>query len=214
MENKAFQDRFDRYYNLEKKKLASLILYGANAVLDLGCGTGMLGRQLLKEQKAVKVVGVEIFPPAAEEARRIYAEVHCGDLEVMDLPYNECFDYVVCGDILEHLKDPWEALTRILGWLKPGGELIASIPNIRYWRILRDLVFFGMWEYAEAGIMDRTHLRFFTLKSFLSSMTCLGFRVKYHAMVVHGARQGWFNKASLGILEEFLGSQFIVVAAK
>lgn len=214
MENKAFKNKDDRYYNIEKSRMVPFFPQGPNVVLDLGCATGRLGRKLRELNKACELVGVEIFEPAAEEAKKHYDALYLGDLECLTLPYKEYFDFVICGDILEHLRQPEEIVKKIHIWLKEGGILISSIPNIRYWRILRDLVIFGKWEYCEVGILDNTHLRFFTRQSFLKLLEKFNFSVIYNEMLIGGKKQSFFNKITFGIFEEFLASQIMVLAKK
>src|SRR4051812_44159454 len=95
-----------------------LIPDGPNRVLDLGCGSGGVGRSLLQRGKASEVYGVEIFQAAASEAEKTYKQVHVGDIEEMELPYNHFFDVIVCGDVLEHLKNPDKVVGRARSWLK------------------------------------------------------------------------------------------------
>jgi 2-polyprenyl-3-methyl-5-hydroxy-6-metoxy-1,4-benzoquinol methylase len=214
MENKAIKNKHDIYYNREKTRIISYFPEGRHVILDLGCATGRLGINLKKENSATEVVGVEIFGPAAEEAAKHYNKVYSVDIESAELPYQNYFDFVVCGDILEHLKDPWEMARKIHGWLKNGGKLIVSIPNIRYWRIIRDLVFLGKWEYVDSGILDQTHLRFFTKREFVFLLEKANFKINRQDMVVNGLKQNIFNNMTLKIFEEFMGSQIIIEAEK
>ncbi len=214
MENKSILNKDDIYYNQDKIMIVSYLPEGKHVILDLGCATGRLGQSLRNANKAAELVGVEIFGPAAEEAAKRYDKVYTIDIETFDLPYKEYFDFVVCGDILEHLKDPWEATQKIHGWLKKGGTLIATIPNIRYWRVIRDLFFYGKWEYVESGILDNTHLRFFTRKDFLNLLEKKNLSTVRHDMLIDGIKQNLFNKCTFGIFEEFMGSQIIVEAKK
>jgi 2-polyprenyl-3-methyl-5-hydroxy-6-metoxy-1,4-benzoquinol methylase len=86
------------------------------------------------------------------------------DKDELDLP-EEAFDCIVCNDVLEHLITPWQVLGKLAILLKPGGHFVASIPNVQYWGVLKDLVFEGDWRYADEGVLDVTHLRFFTRRS-------------------------------------------------
>jgi 2-polyprenyl-3-methyl-5-hydroxy-6-metoxy-1,4-benzoquinol methylase len=214
MENKAFQDKNDIYYNSFKWEITPLIPEGPHAIMDLGCGTGVFGRKLREQNKAREVVGVEIFKEAADEAAKYYEKVYQGDVEQIRLEYEDYFDFVICGDIIEHLNDPWKMLGRIKTWLKIEGRVLVSIPNIRYWRVLRDLVFRGDWKYREAGILDKTHLRFFTMKSFLRAMTEAGFDIAYSGFLTYGARQNLFNRITFGLFEPFMGTLIIVLGKK
>ena len=80
-------------------------------------------------------------------------------------------------DVLEHLVDPYSLLCSLKAKLSPGGLIVASIPNIRYYRALVDLVIHGNWDYKDHGILDKTHLRFFTFKSITKTFESLGFEI-------------------------------------
>jgi SAM-dependent methyltransferase len=133
-----------------------------SVVLELGCGAGATGALALSEGRCGAWVGVEKFAGAARTAEMALTRVHVGDIEVMELPYpSETFDALICGDVLEHLIEPGEALKRLVPLLKPGARFVASVPNISNWRILLALLR-GSFDYVDEGAMDRTHLRWFT----------------------------------------------------
>ena len=136
-----------------------------------------------------------------------YKKVHVGDLEEMRLDYHESFDYVICGDILEHLKDPYRVVRQLVIWLKPGGSLFVCVPNVRHYHVLADLVFRGKWEYVSAGVMDRTHLRFFTASSCRQMLSDAGLEVYHEQMIIEGPKKTFFNRATCGLFSEFLGAQ-------
>ena len=155
---------FVGYDACARPEVQALIPHDARTVLDVGCGAGALGAAL-KRRGASQVVGVEANPQAAAVAMGILDRVHIGDIEVLDLPYGAgTFDCIVLADVLEHLRDPWGVLRRLAPLLRAHGRLIASLPNIRHWSVLRGLLQ-GEWTYLPAGILDRGHLRFFTLRS-------------------------------------------------
>lgn len=214
MENPDHQDKESEYYTRGKAWMMPHIAAGPNAVLDLGCASGRLGKNLLDAGKAKELIGVEIFAPAAKEAATIYQQVFVGDVEVMEFDYSNHFDYVICGDILEHLKDPYRMTRRIFDWLKPGGCLLACVPNIRNYRVLRRLVFQGKWEYEDSGILDRTHLRFFTRASCRQMLVDAGFQVSFEQMIIYGPRKNLFDRVSFGLFHEFLATQVFCCANK
>ncbi|QJD31430.1 methyltransferase domain-containing protein [Methylococcus geothermalis] len=170
---------------------------GPHRVLDVGCGEGIFGESIKQLGKAEEVVGIELDQYAAEAARSRLDRVICGDLETFDWDglglAKGAFDYVVCGDVLEHLKDPWDALRRLSTLLKENGRLIASIPNVRHWSVTLPLLFLGAWNYAPRGILDRTHLRFFTrrtacrmfMEAGLQIERCDGLRFSKKDRVIH-----------------------------
>lgn len=214
MLNQAHISNQDTYYNRERPSIVGLVRTAPNVVLDLGYGAGAVGRRLLQEGKASIVVGVELFAAAAQEAARHYSAVHTGDIEEMTLPYAAHFDYVLCGDILEHLKDPYSVVKKIHGWLKDDGRLVCSLPNVRHWKVLAELAFHGAWDYQDAGVMERTHLRFFTRRSCFNMLRGAGFEVEQWRMLIAGRGYLLLNGVTFGLFAEFLGSQIVTLARK
>jgi 2-polyprenyl-3-methyl-5-hydroxy-6-metoxy-1,4-benzoquinol methylase len=214
MLNDAHVSDQDTYYNRERPSLTSLVEPGSHRILDLGCGAGVVGKKLKDTGKAGELVGVELFESAANRAAAHYSRVHCGDIEQMELPYGPEFDYALCGDILEHLKDPYSVVRRIHGWLKPGGVLICSVPNVRHWTVLSGLMMRGAWTYQEAGIMDRTHLRFFTRRSCERMLEEGGFAVERRQLLIFGRKFRLLNTLTLGLGREFLGTQIVTRSRK
>ncbi|VAX27367.1 hypothetical protein MNBD_NITROSPIRAE02-20, partial [hydrothermal vent metagenome] len=145
-------------------------------ILDVGCGEGLLGRRLL-EKGASEVFGIEFSPDACEEAEKNLTGVICGDIEEIDLPFEEgYFDCLILADILEHLRDPLSALKKLRKHLSDSGVVVASIPNVRYHGVINMLVE-GDWKYEEHGILDKTHLRFFTRKGIERLFAGAGFEI-------------------------------------
>jgi 2-polyprenyl-3-methyl-5-hydroxy-6-metoxy-1,4-benzoquinol methylase len=183
---------------------SKIIRYVGNhkKVLDVGCASGYLGKELAR--RGCRVVGIEIDPEAAKSAAEICEDVIVGDIEISDLHYPlGYFDVIICADILEHLKRPDLTLEKLRLYLRPKGLLIASIPNIAYWRIRLRLLL-GEFEYKETGILDQTHLRFLTLKSARKLFKQAGFRLI--GLDYIGPPQ------LVRILPTLLAMQFIIVA--
>jgi 2-polyprenyl-3-methyl-5-hydroxy-6-metoxy-1,4-benzoquinol methylase len=146
-------------------------------VLDLGCASGYLAAAMAA--LGCTVVGFERDPAEAELARRHCEEVIVGDVEAEDeraaIPGG--FDVVVMGDVLEHLADPWAVLRFVRGRLAPGGFALVSVPNVAAWPVRLGLLR-GRFEYADLGILDRTHLRFFTRETAHELARSSGFAVE------------------------------------
>ena len=145
--------------------LAGLIRRGA-CVLDLGCGSGALG-QYLKETRDCTTDGVTLSQAEAAHAQPHYRQVEVADLETADLLSmfgTKQYDYIVCADVLEHLKRPESVLQMCRELLTPEGRLLISVPNAAYSGLLAELLE-GEFRYREEGLLDRTHLRFFTRRS-------------------------------------------------
>ncbi|MCC7260914.1 MAG: glycosyltransferase, partial [Candidatus Latescibacteria bacterium] len=134
------------------------------------------GRHLQERQPGTEVVGVEINARAAALARNHLARVIEGSIEELEfLPYGAGhFDCVVLGDVLEHLRDPEAVLRRLLEYLSPAGCLVCSIPNIRHQSVMLELMVNGRWQYRDEGLLDRTHLRFFTRTEIAQLLERLG----------------------------------------
>jgi SAM-dependent methyltransferase len=144
-------------------------------VLDVGCATGFLAQRL--QARGATVVGLELDERAAAEARRYCEAVHVGDVETMELPLEPgSFDAIVCGDFIEHLRDPQAFLARIRPFLTPDGTLALSTPNIANWAMRLGLLF-GRFRYTEWGILDRTHTHLFTRKTLTECLQAAGYRV-------------------------------------
>jgi 2-polyprenyl-3-methyl-5-hydroxy-6-metoxy-1,4-benzoquinol methylase len=149
--------------------------------LDVGCATGYLAAELAA--RGSEVVGVESDDGAAATAAASgrLARVVTGDVEAADcragLRALAPFDAVVCGDVLEHLRDPWDALAFLATLLAPGGRAVVSVPNTGHWTARRAILR-GRFPYADHGLFDRTHLRFFTRTSARELVAAAGLRVE------------------------------------
>lgn len=167
-----FQQAFPR------TDLIELIPDHARRILDVGCGVGKTG-EILRAKGFEEIFGVEINIKAGQQAKSFYKEVVIGDIERDVLPFSRgFFDCILYGDVLEHLVDPWKVLRSHREILKDDGIIICSIPNIRYYKVLRPLILDGRWEYVDLGILDRTHLRFFTLKTIEDMFRETGYEIK------------------------------------
>ena len=144
-------------------------------LFEVGCASGGFAFSLREAGFTGELWGLEPEAEAAQEARAHFDHVIQGFFQV-DAP-DERFDTVVFNDVLEHLVDPWEALRATRDLLASGGRVVASIPNIRYWPVLKDLALKGRWTYTETGSLDRTHLRFFTRETIAGMFAECGYRV-------------------------------------
>jgi SAM-dependent methyltransferase len=131
-------------------------------ILDVGTASGYLGK--IWRRSGHYVAGIEYDAATAEKAREYYDAFQVADVERFAFPYRREFDYIVFADVLEHLRDPAAVLRKCLPALKESGKIIISVPNIANW-IIRLGLLFGKFDYMDRGILDRTHLRFFTMRS-------------------------------------------------
>lgn len=217
-------EKFKPSYIGPRNDILKLIPCGIGRVLDVGCNIGTLGESI-KRRNGAEVVGIELDEEVAKIAKLKLDKVIIGDIEEIELknyyPF-KYFDCIVFADVLEHLKDPWKVLNKLTKFLSEDGIVIASIPNIRHWDTIFNLVFKGYWPYRERGIHDKTHLRFFTLKNIRelfrsSNLEIIRLERKYR--IIEGPHKlGIINVLSkyfaLPFLKEFLTFQYLVVAKK
>ena len=151
-------------------------LPGGGSILELGCHEGDFGEYLLEQ--GYSVMGIESDSRAADVARGRGLDVHVFDLEDgTTLPWPaKRFDVILAMDVLEHLRDPASVLSQLRANLSKQGLLIVTGPNVAYWANRLELLR-GRWEYQEAGILDSTHLRFYTFDTWKALVSSAGFRV-------------------------------------
>lgn len=202
------------YYDDPRWELLSLVPSHTRKLLDVGCGSGWLGRKV-KATRPCHVVGIESHRDAAEAARKVLDEVYCADVETFRPPFpGKVFDGIVFGDILEHLRDPWEVLKKFTGYLRDGGVFILSIPNVRHYTTFLSLAK-GRWEYMEEGLLDRTHLRFFTRSGIEDLLAQSGLRpVRVLRNTGSGRIMRAANLLSRNRLEDLITFQYLVVAER
>ena len=173
----GYSAKREDYYECPRREMLEFIPESALRILDVGCGSGTFGRSL-KQIRGAVVWGVEAHKNAAEQAATALDHVvHAPFDEQTDLPRHG-FDCVIFNDVLEHLVNPEVALKVAATLLGSNGVIVASIPNLRHFPTLWRLVIEGRWEYTERGILDHTHLRFFTASSVKLLFANAGFEVQ------------------------------------
>jgi GT2 family glycosyltransferase/2-polyprenyl-3-methyl-5-hydroxy-6-metoxy-1,4-benzoquinol methylase len=164
------------YYDHPRTAVADLVPETAAVVVDVGCGGGALGAYLKKTRPSLRVYGIEPVAEQAARASRWLDGVAAGVAEdgvPQGWPRPDC---VIFADVLEHLPDPWSVLQRWHDELAPGGVVVVSVPNVAHVSVVAPILG-GRWDYAEAGVLDRTHLRFFTLETALALVQKAGLEV-------------------------------------
>lgn len=186
---------------LSPTHLKIIELVGSNkSILELGCSTGYLTKEFLKNGCSVDIV--EKDPDDYKQAQKYAKKAFRGSLddEYLLKKIDQKYDFVVAADILEHLQNPENALKLLKKNLNKSGLLIISTPNIACWQIRKDLFFKGEFEYQDLGIMDKTHLKFFTYKTIQKMLNSLGYRISHiHKIEVdYPLRQTVLNMGILG----------------
>jgi 2-polyprenyl-3-methyl-5-hydroxy-6-metoxy-1,4-benzoquinol methylase len=203
------------YYAQSRKEMLPYMPAQVKRLLDLGCNKGAFGF-LIKSMLGSEVWGIELNKDFAEIAQKQLNKVIIGDINVVigDLP-DHYFDCISCNDILEHLVDPYSVLTSLKSKLTPGGVIVCSIPNVRYWDNLKNLLLRKQWKYMDHGILDQTHLRFFTELSIRDMFDSLGFDiVRIEGITPSRSRNlKLFNFLTGGALEDAKYLQFACVIA-
>jgi glycosyltransferase involved in cell wall biosynthesis len=168
----------NQYYEYTRTEILPLLPDNPSKVLEIGCGSGNTLVWLKSLKHCAWIGGVEKAPEAVTLAREKLDVVYPVDIEQDNLPLQEStLDLILCLDVLEHMVNPWEVVRRLHRLLKTGGALIISIPNVRNHVVLFPLLFKGKWDYADAGILDKSHLRFFVRDTAIQLIESSGLRV-------------------------------------
>lgn len=156
-------------------------------VLEVGCDCGGNGAGVKEKYPDCHLYGLELNPNSAKIAATIYDEVIVGNAEEMDLPFDDVsFDIVIFGDVLEHLRDPLGMLKKCHARMNKGGVVITSIPNLMHYTVMRQLIN-GHFQYESDGLLDRTHIHFFTAYEILNMFGEAGFEVEEALSTVVGS---------------------------
>jgi 2-polyprenyl-3-methyl-5-hydroxy-6-metoxy-1,4-benzoquinol methylase len=165
-----------KYFAYERAEMVPFLPPGCEKALEIGCAEGVFRGHLPAQ---CEYWGVEMNPEAADKAGKVLDKVLTGTYQEVSpqLP-GGYFDIVICNDVIEHMADHAAFLQALKANLKPGGVLIGSVPNVRFQKNLVELLLQKDWEYKDEGILDRTHLRFFTEKSLRRSLEENGFVIE------------------------------------
>ncbi len=203
------------YFHNQRSEMLKYIPENAKRILEVGCGEGVFCRELVRDDR--EIWGVEMNADAAQKAVDVCSHVLVGDFNALyeQLPKKH-FDCVIFNDVLEHIYAPWDTIQQVKSLLSPSGVLVSSIPNFRYVdNIITEILFQKDFRYKpEGGILDDTHIRFFTSKSI-----CRMFREQGYDILTHeGIRpcKSWKEKLfitlTFGFLKDARFKQFATVA--
>jgi 2-polyprenyl-3-methyl-5-hydroxy-6-metoxy-1,4-benzoquinol methylase len=216
----GYETKSAEYFGEARPEMLTFVPSHCRRVLDVGCGTGAFG-ELLKKTRKVEVWGVEPVGSAAAKASSKIDHVLNGSFDSgSELPRG-MFDCIVFNDVLEHMVFPEQALQYAKSLLVEGGVVVASIPNIRSLVTLFHLLFRARWEYTDSGVLDKTHLRFFTKSSIVNMFEREGYALEeicgINVQRDNVSRRLWAayavtNALSLGKFTDLRFLQFAVVA--
>lgn len=191
-------------------------------VLDIGCGCGATSMYLKRKYPNAIAYGVEIVPEAANIAQQVL-NVVCADIETLEYPWEkDFFDYIILGDVLEHLHNPMNVLKRLMEYLKKGGHIIVSMPNMKHYSVMLPLIVNDEFHYTDAGILDSTHLKMYTRKEIAHLIQESGYTIDGMMSVVLGNPDEQTNEL-IDVLvnlsaskdkNEYLTYQYVVKAHK
>lgn len=218
-----------KYDDNPRKDLIKVITGSPEIIFEIGCGSGATGAVLKQKFKNLQYFGLEFVEEAAYVAQTRLDKVIIGNIEKINLddyglPKGN-IDIIICADVLEHLYDPWKTLFILKDYLKPNGKIVASIPNIQNIDIILKLLS-GNWTYTKYGLLDATHIRFFTLNEIAKLFTNTGYKISDTIPILNKQIEGnkWpkdleFEKITLKQITELEAIklctfQYIIVAQK
>ena len=183
----------------------------ADRICEIGCGTGSTLASLKRRYNASLAAGFDIHEQAVAIACGHLDKAEVIDIESAPLPdYIKDIDLFLCLDVLEHLRDPWTVVKTLHARLRSGGSIVASIPNIRHYSVSAGLLFAGKWELVNAGLLDRTHLRFFVRKTAIELMTSSGLRMEAIGPTYGRRRDRAVAIFTAGLLTNICAMQYII----
>lgn len=175
-------DKIYDYYNNSRDEMLKFIPPDVKTTLEFGCASGNFS-ELIKDKYNAECWGVEIDRQTCEKAaEKLHKIINADAHQALNQIPENYFDCIIFNDVLEHLSDPYSLLRDIKSKLKSSGVIVASIPNVRFWSIIYRLVVHGKWEYKDSGILDKTHLRFFTYNSLVKMFD----ELQYDLVVIEG----------------------------
>ncbi|MGO9233053.1 MAG: class I SAM-dependent methyltransferase [Methylocella sp.] len=202
------------YFHHVRTDIAPLLPASASRIVDVGCGAGETLAWLMSLYPQAYRVGLEGNASMSQELAINSDEFHIVDLNG-DLPNIGSPDLLLFLDVLEHLPNPEKLLSRLTAELAPGGTVIVSLPNIAHLSVSIPLLFWGRFNYVDAGILDRTHLRFFVRESAVALMNGAGLTVdRIIESGLEGPKTRTLDLLTFGLLRQRLAKQYILSGSK
>jgi len=215
-----YETKINNYFKNIRKELLDLIPQQnkSGSILEIGAGSGATMIYAKQNGYAKKIYGIELCK--VENSFQVSSEFESfliGNVENMNFDYDEkSFDVILCGDVLEHLIDPYKIVKKMKFFLKNNGVIIASLPNIRQIHMMIQIYFKGDFRYEEVGILDKTHLRFFCKKNMIELFENEGLQVEQIVSNSNliGRTTKLLNKLTFNIFDQFLAAQYYLVVRK
>jgi 2-polyprenyl-3-methyl-5-hydroxy-6-metoxy-1,4-benzoquinol methylase len=217
--NLMYATKNESYFNTSRMDVLDLLRDKQGVkILEIGAGTGATLVTSKDLGIASEVTGIELMRiEGSGQDNPTIDRFIIGDLNsaLKDIE-RSYFDVVICADVLEHLVDPWSVLKELHERMVEGGTLVVSLPNFRNHRVLRKLIVGGSFEYADSGILDKTHLRFFCKKDIIEMLESCSFKVEFikEHMGAYGVRHKLADGITLKLLHDFFVFQYVVVVRK
>ncbi len=221
-----YSDKNSAYFGYVRREIEPLLPERVGRVLEIGCGAGATLAWLRSIRQVDFAAGIELVDEPANQATTVLDRVVIGNIETLcegpALPFDRTsFDLILALDALEHLANPWNVVKRLHLLLKPGGSIIASIPNVAHFSVVLPLLVHGRWNYVREGLLDRTHLRFFVEQTAIELMTCSGLVVDKMDCIrllpswVKGRRATWYFMKFMmrSPLRHLIDFQFLIRAS-
>ena len=201
----------DQYHKHVRSDVFDIIPEPAGRVLDLGGGVGATSAALKRTRGATFVVVADLVAGDIADGVDVAVSGNLEDPTFLRklLEDHGPFDTILCLDVLEHLRDPWSTVEELHKGLALNGVVVASIPNVNHHSLVLPLVLRGRYELQDAGLLDRTHLRWFTKASAVEMMTRSGLKLETVGGYL-GRKKGVLNALSLGMLGRFMIMQYLV----
>lgn len=211
-----YEDKPSGYYDNVRHEMLKYLPANAKRILEIGCGNGCFA-EVMKQKNSAEVWGIELMESEAAVAAKTLDKVYAGEVEkyIDDLPDNY-FEVIYANDVIEHLFNPYEVIQRLKSKLTDKGIFVSSIPNIRFHSAFRMYLFNKDWKYDDYGIMDFTHVRFFTKKSIVRMYESAGYEIVKHEGInkSKSLKPFLFNILFLGTQLDIFNAQYATVARK
>jgi 2-polyprenyl-3-methyl-5-hydroxy-6-metoxy-1,4-benzoquinol methylase len=214
MVNNMYQEKKSDYFSGARTVIIDLVPSGVNRVLEIGCGYGQTLLMLKKRNLCKETVGIELVESVASEASKNVDRIYALNVEKSELPSELGeFDLILLLDVLEHLVDPWGLLLKLKSnCLSKKGKVIISLPNARHFGLVLPLLS-GSFDYVESGILDKTHLRFFTKKSAIALVKSAGLnveKIKRKSLNLN-LNSGKLNFVTFGLFSDFIATHYVLL---